>query len=243
MGATNELNYYAVAAVNGSQLITADYVDVVQENDQMSLPVSSIAEVVSETLATSGDAIAPILAVREKMLGGLMDTSQPSGDYWGNIASTFWVYQTCNEFGFIQSCEEGTDCPFPHLTSESSADYYIRKFCEPWGITREVLTAKVAATNAKYGGLNPKGSCVFWVNGNVDPWHLLAITESDDPLMPALVVDGASHHQWSTMVTDELHEPAALAEGRYAVRRQVKDWLRADSPCGQKVSSDYKLFV
>ena len=33
------------------------------------------------------------------------------------------------------------------------------------------------------------------------------------------------------MVTDELHEPVALAEGRYEVRRQVSEWLRADSPC------------
>lgn len=234
--ATNELNYYAVASVNGSELITADYVDVVQENNQMSIPMSSIASVVSETLRASGDAIAPILAVRNKMLGNLMDTSKPNHNYWSNIASTFWVYQTCNEFGFIQTCDEGTDCPYPRLTTESSADYYIRKFCEPWGITREVLTANVAATNTKYGGLNPKGSCVFWVNGNVDPWHLLAITNSSNPLMPALVVDGASHHQWSTMVTDELHEPAALAVGRYEVRRQVSEWLRADSPCGSPKS-------
>eukprot|EP00927_Polykrikos_kofoidii_P066093 TRINITY_DN61751_c0_g1_i1.p1 TRINITY_DN61751_c0_g1~~TRINITY_DN61751_c0_g1_i1.p1 ORF type:complete len:543 (+),score=89.43 TRINITY_DN61751_c0_g1_i1:109-1629(+) len=232
--ATNELNYFAVASVNGSQLITADYVDVVQENDQMSIPMSSIASVVAETLRKTGDAIAPTLAVRKKMLGNLMDISKPSGDYWGNIASTFWVYQTCNEFGFIQTCDEGTDCPFPHLTTESSADFYIRNFCEKWGITREMLTANVAATNAKYGGRNPDGSCVFYVNGNVDPWHLASILESNNPLMPALVVDGASHHQWSTMVVDELLEPVALAEARFAVRRQVSEWLRADSPCGSQ---------
>jgi len=232
--ATNELNFYAVAAVNGSQLITADYVDVVQDNDQIDLPMGTIKSVVEETLQGSA-ALASIVDVRQKMLGNLMSTAGPSSDYWGNIASTFWVYQTCNEFGFIQTCDPGTDCPFPHLLgNETSADYYIRKFCEPWGITREVLTANVAATNAKYGGLHPEGSCVMWVNGNVDPWHLLSITESSDPLMPALLVDGASHHQWSTMVKDELHEPVALAEARFAVRNQVSQWLKSDCATHKK---------
>ena len=40
-------------------------------------------------------------------------------------------------------------------------------------------------------------------------------------MLMKLLVDGASHHQWSTMVKNELLEPVALAEARLAVRKQV----------------------
>jgi hypothetical protein len=125
-------------------------------------------------------------------------------------AFDYWGYQTCNEFGFYQTCEVGTQCFFTQgldlLPDQDS-------FCSSeFNIEVPAITASIAATNAFYGGLHPEstpsfGSRLLYPNGNVDPWHGLSIlTPSPEGNISTLMVEGASHHAWThnTLPTDQV---------------------------------------
>ena len=82
------------------------------------------------------------------------------------------VAQTCNEFGFYQTCEVGSGCFFTQglvlLPDEMG-------FCqELYQISPATVAANVAASNKFYGGarpdlLSPPATRVLYPNGNVDP--------------------------------------------------------------------------
>ena len=63
---------------------------------------------------------------------------------------------------------------------------------------------------------------ILYVNGEVDPWHGLAILH---PLhgQPAFMVPGASHHEWThpPLSTDSKY----LIEARHKIFHIVKGWL------------------
>ena len=98
-------------------------------------------------------------------------------------------------------------------------------FCtSEFKIDPALVVQNVAQSNVYYGGLHPGGTRVLWVNGEVDPWHGLAVLKSDPALdQPALWVPGASHHAWTHPSPDCTQ--ASVIKARTEIRQQVTKWL------------------
>lgn len=148
--------------------------------------------------------------------------ARASLDYWG--------WQTCTEFGFYQTCEAGSGCPF------TQGLFTLREalaFCaDDYGIEPPAVAVAVEATNARYGGLRPgavfppsAASRILYVNGDVDPWSSLAILASPGPglrVMPN--VSGASHHFW-THPSQPMSDQRTVVHARAAIVATLQEWL------------------
>ena len=136
----------------------------------------------------------------------------------------YWGYQTCTEFGFYQTCEVGTACMFTQglvLLPEFTAT------CQAWQITPAMIKKSIDATNSFYGADRPdlarNATRILYVNGNVDPWSGLSILKPPSPLLPTLMVEGASHHAW-THPAQPSDQPSVVA-AKQAINKQVLAWL------------------
>ena len=132
-----------------------------------------------------------------------------------------WGYQTCTEFGFYQTCDVGSQCFFTQglQTLKQSLDYCKQAF----GIDAMQVANNVHFSNLYYGGLHPSGSRVLYVNGEVDPWRALSITNPPASQMPVLYVPGASHHAWTHPSAPG--DQVSVVRARAKIRRQVEQWL------------------
>ena len=150
--------------------------------------------------------------------------------YWKSTASgehnnRSWQWQTCNEFGFYQTCEIDSHCPFAKGYHNKNQDLDICQ--KAVDVSPEQVAKNVRDSRALYGGWNMKGNRIMSVNGDVDPWSTLAITKDhgiQDPLhMPLYMVKGASHHFW-THAPKETDSPE-VQKAREAIHKQVTTWL------------------
>ncbi|GMI03158.1 hypothetical protein TrVE_jg3684 [Triparma verrucosa] len=141
-----------------------------------------------------------------------------------------WLFQTCNEFGFYQTCEEDSSCPYAKGLHPLNQD--LEMCSSVFGIDADTVSNNVDASNDFYGGWNVDSSRILFVNGDVDPWSTLAITSTNpevpDPTkcLPAFWVDQASHHFWTHEVlpTDSDY----VNESRKKIWKQVDQWLQLD---------------
>ena len=137
----------------------------------------------------------------------------------------YWGWQTCNEFGFYQTCEVGSKCFFAQGYNLLPRD---DSFClQEWGISPAQIQANIDATNAHYGALRPdvahNATRIMYVNGDVDPWSGLGILSSPAPTLPTLIVSGASHHAWTHPSTPK--DQPSVVKARGLIRKQVAAWL------------------
>ncbi|XP_058526442.1 thymus-specific serine protease [Ochotona princeps] len=130
-----------------------------------------------------------------------------------------WLYQTCTEFGFYVSCE-GVSCPFSALPALPSH----LDLCEQvFGLSASSVTQAVAQTNTYYGGQSPGATRVLFVNGDIDPWHVLSVTQALGPSTPALLIPGASH--CSDMAPERPSDSPSIRHGRQSIFLQLQAWL------------------
>ncbi|CAM9772235.1 unnamed protein product [Ectocarpus sp. 4 AP-2014] len=135
-----------------------------------------------------------------------------------------WLYQTCTEFGFYQTCEVGTRCPFTQGLHTLDIDLAMCE--EAFGIRAEEVREQVRLTNLFYGGDRPRGSRVIFPNGAIDPWHALGVLETPTPGLPAIYVEGASHHFW-THPSKPTDSPD-IVKARHVIWNQITAWLGED---------------
>ena len=130
-----------------------------------------------------------------------------------------WLWQTCTEFGFYQTCELHSACPYGKSWHPLSQDLEICRVA--FGATA-VMDA-VQDTNEYYGGWDLAGSRILSVTGTIDPWTELAKTTSSNNLLPVYTVQGASHHFWTHPVKDSDSDQVQMA--RAVVYETVQSWL------------------
>ncbi|CAM9582188.1 unnamed protein product, partial [Discosporangium mesarthrocarpum] len=65
-----------------------------------------------------------------------------------------WLYQTCTEFGFYQTCEVGTRCPFTQGLHTLDKDLQLCQ--DAFGILPDQVKGQVQLTNLYYGGDRPR---------------------------------------------------------------------------------------
>lgn len=135
-----------------------------------------------------------------------------------------WLYQTCSEWGFYQTCEFGSQCPYTQGLHNVTSDLEICSAA--FGLSADQVSSAILATNVRYGGaVNFQGSRIMFPNGEVDPWSaggVLVAPENSVEEVP-LWVEGASHHFWThpSLETDSAQVNAA----RQAIWNQVDSWL------------------
>ena len=134
-----------------------------------------------------------------------------------------WPWQTCAEFGFYQTCEVGSQCPFARGYVSVADEISI---CSQFGLTPGMVADNVAFSNQVYGGSSPMGSRILFPNGDVDPWTGLGVLESPAPTEPVMLVVGASHHAW-THPADTIVQKS-VADAKAAIQAQVKQWLAVE---------------
>jgi len=125
-----------------------------------------------------------------------------------NANDISWQYQTCNEFGFYQTCEVDSSCPYARGYHGIDMDL---ELCQKlFGIGPDEVRRNVEGTLEYYGGrsLMPKvGPSDFsgaspeliedgagrrrllFVTGDVDPWTELAMAAGDSD-HPVISVEG-----------------------------------------------------
>ena len=135
----------------------------------------------------------------------------------------------CTEFGFYQTCENNSNCPFSKGHHSVDLDFEI---CEKaFGIDAKKVKDSIQSTLAYYGGwdLTPgddkSGALegqkrLIFINGDVDPWSELSVDEKrGSSHVQKIKVAGASHHFWTHSVreSDDKH----VVQARQAIYRQI----------------------
>lgn len=160
-----------------------------------------------------------------------MDTLWEAADYIP-MESLYWAYQTCNEYGFYQTCEEGSRCLYVRglVSFQVSGAHRPDHFCETrFGISPEETAHRVLHGNNDRMAKLASASRILWVNGDVDPWHSQSVIGSapgpDQPVV--FPVSGASHCAW--MRAAKAGEQPSLSRARRRIYEQLTDWLDADA--------------
>ncbi|KAL7535004.1 hypothetical protein ACHAXR_008154 [Thalassiosira sp. AJA248-18] len=167
-----------------------------------------------------------------------------------NANDRSWLYQTCSEFGFYQTCNHDSTCLYGRGYHDISQDL---EFCQVvFGIEPETVRKNVESTLTYYGGwsLTPNtgeqvgpssgGSNmlgngedngqkrIISVTGTVDPWTELALTEKmANKDHPSISVRGASHHFWTHKTEDS--DSDSIVGARQTIYDTLSDWLGVTS--------------
>lgn len=133
-----------------------------------------------------------------------------------------WLYQSCSEFGFFQTCEDAS-CPFSRmLTLQAQTELCPLLF----NIPQNRLHQHVSFTNQYYGGNHPSTQRVLYVNGDIDPWSELSVHHSglQDQDTP-IVIQGSAH--CADMNPTSTHDRPALTVARQDIEKHVGLWLKS----------------
>jgi thymus-specific serine protease len=140
-----------------------------------------------------------------------------------NVEIRSWLWQTCTEFGFYQTCEVHSNCPYARGYHPLSQDLTI---CDrAFAVAPEAVFRAVQATNEWTGGWDLDASSnILSVTGTVDPWSELAVLRTrNHRSVPVHSVPGASHHFWTHPVRET--DSPAVQHARDVIFQTVREWL------------------
>jgi serine protease 16 len=155
----------------------------------------------------------------QETLAELADPTFPKEGGWRS-----WLWQTCTEFGFYQTCQVNSTCPYGKGWHPLSQDLEICQVA--FGVSSRVVASAVQDTNDEYGGWKLAGSRILSVTGDVDPWTEMALTKSSSPSLPVHSVAEASHHFWTHPVQDT--DSVEVQKARDVIRETVQEWLELE---------------
>ncbi|KAF2071072.1 hypothetical protein CYY_007609 [Polysphondylium violaceum] len=150
------------------------------------------------------------------MIQSMMNTTNDATVIGGRM----WFYQTCTNFGYYQTSDGPSDLqPFGDMFG---LPYQVKQCADVFGFDFE---PNVNWTITEFGGLNPSGSNVLYVNGMNDPWSALGLTEHSisDPLLPSLFIVGTSHCQ--DMMIPTAVTPSTVIPAQATINSFISKWL------------------
>ncbi|XP_076289250.1 putative serine protease K12H4.7 [Lasioglossum baleicum] len=132
-----------------------------------------------------------------------------------------WMYQTCTEFGFFQSSTAQSNL----FSDTFPVDFFIQQCTDVFGPRYNIhlLKSAVDRTNTLYGALDLKVTNVVFVQGSIDPWHMLGITKSVDPYAPAILIDGTAH--CANMYPPSKNDSPDLKNARIQIADLLNHWV------------------
>lgn len=125
-----------------------------------------------------------------------------------------WIWQTCTEFGFYQTCTDA-DCPYAQGWHQLDQDLELCAKAFP-GIPTPSLDM-IDRTNEWSGGWWMKSDRILSVVGTTDPWTELAAKSR-------VTVPGASHHFWTHPARPT--DSSEVRSARKLVTSVVSSWVR-----------------
>ncbi|XP_076999677.1 thymus-specific serine protease isoform X2 [Tamandua tetradactyla] len=153
---------------------------------------------------------------RAETVAQLRNTEPPVS----GVGDRQWFYQTCTEFGFYVTCED-PGCPFSQLPALPSQ----LDLCEQvFGLSASSIVRAVDQTNSYYGGQILEATQVLFVNGDMDPWHVLSVTRTLGPSESALLIPTASH--CLDMAPERPSDSPSLRLARQKIFQQLQTWLK-----------------
>jgi len=130
-----------------------------------------------------------------------------------------WFYQTCIEFGYFQTSDSPNQ-PFGDLFNLSTQT---QQCIDVFGFK---FLPDVNWTKVEYGGNEPDGSNILWVNGLIDPWHALGVLEAPQGApFNILVINGTAH--CADMMPPYDGAPKTLPVAQEVIRQQLSTWISA----------------
>lgn len=146
-----------------------------------------------------------------------------------SVGERQWYYQTCNEFGYYQTCEKRKgSCLFSERMDLES----FTSLCQSlFGISVDNVNQRVIGSDKCYGSKQPDSTRVLFVNGVVDPWHYLSITSDKqfpaDEDLNAILIAGGSHCENMGESTED--DSDYLKDARKQIQQKVGQWLEETS--------------
>ena len=131
-----------------------------------------------------------------------------------------WYYQSCKEFGYFQSSP-----PAPHKSLRSSrltVEWHIQ-LCNKVFQSNSMPPA-IAYTNQYYMGNKPTGSYVTYVNGLIDPWHVLSVLDRQDCCSTLIPVISADSSHCADLAAPKHDDPQSLVLAREQVSTLLHQW-------------------
>ncbi|XP_036598528.1 thymus-specific serine protease [Trichosurus vulpecula] len=177
-------------------------------------PLSGLQDAIQLVLQTLG---LPCLASSKAAAVAELKDTNPQAV---GLGSRQWFYQTCTEFGYYITCTDPS-CPFSKRKTLSAQ---LQLCAQVFGLSLASVAKAVTRTNTYYGGQSPGATRVFFVNGDIDPWHVLSVLQALGPLEPAMLLRGTSH--CSDMTPPQPSDPPSLHLGRQKIAQQLEIWLQ-----------------
>ena len=137
--------------------------DVMTANETSS-PLWQLAEL--NKIVRGGDCIPS--SYEAELVAPLLNTTIEGG------GDRVWFWQTCTEFGFYQTCNPGTMCPFIQTPTYNSLGLYLDLCKVAFGVDGSTTRQKIDETNLEFGGFGISATRIMFVNGDIDPWHALS---------------------------------------------------------------------
>ncbi|XP_060082969.1 thymus-specific serine protease-like [Ylistrum balloti] len=135
-----------------------------------------------------------------------------------------WIWQTCTQFGYYQTCDAKTNCPFSRLIDLPSQT----KLCSDFfSISPQDIPKFVSFTNEYYGGDTPHGNKIIFSNGSIDPWHKLGVLTDLNPSEQAVFIKGTAH--CNDLRSSNSKDPPQLTAARKKISSIIMDWLKEAS--------------
>lgn len=133
-----------------------------------------------------------------------------------------WTYQTCNEFGFYQTSNDGAKLfgdRFPLV-------FFVQQCADIYGGLFDMysLRSAINSTNIEYGALHPNTTNVLYVHGSIDPWHALGLVKTKSPALPTIYIEGTAH--CANMYEPKDSDFPQLKDARNRIRAYLREILQ-----------------
>lgn len=136
-----------------------------------------------------------------------------------------WTYQTCSQFGYYQTCDANTSCPFSHLMTLANSDLQVCQ--QVFKIDPSDVDNNVQFSLDYYGGNHTQQTRIIFVNGSIDPWHWLSILRNQTSLGEyAVFIQGTAH--CADLGTAKSTDPPSLTLARMQIAGLLNSFLKSD---------------
>jgi len=141
----------------------------------------------------------------------------------GGVGARQWTWQTATQFSYYQTCEQSTACPF---APDMDLSGFGRQGLQAFGVSLDETREAVQSSIDYYGSNTTAATRTFFVNGGLDPWHVLSVQRplTSEGDVRAVVIDGTSHCR--QMRPSSPSDPKQVIEARAKVAAAISDWLK-----------------
>lgn len=209
------------------------FMGVAQYNNE--IPGQNISHV-CDVMLSSGDPYANLMKINQESLDQSNESCADNSymNYTAMMSNTTvdlqaagagmrqWTYQTCSQFGYYQTCDTNTTCPFSRYMDLADSDLQL---CQKvFKINLQDVYNYVQFSDDYYGGNHTRQSNIVFVNGSIDPWHWLSILNSNPELgIYSVFIQGTAH--CADLEPEKESDTNELKEARQKIATLVGQFL------------------